>query len=129
MLADLTIIPIGSSDHTSGTLAEVLKAIDSSEIAYQLTPTSTCLEGSWEKIMTVTRLCHEIARREHPHVVTTLRLEDHASTDSTMLRHNLDSVEEKAGRNFHTEPANSRERTRREAMKSKPHTPPGGWAQ
>ena len=126
MLADLTIIPIGSSDHTSGTLAEVLKAIDSSDIAYQLTPTSTCLEGSWEKIITVTRLCHEIARREHKHVVTTLRLEDHASTDNGMLSHNLDAVEEKAGRSFRTEPANSLERPRRAPMKMDPRLPPHG---
>ena len=117
MLADLTIIPIGSSDHTSGTLAEVLKAIDSSNIAYQLTPSSTCLEGSWEKIITVARLCHEIARREHSHVVTTLRIEDHASSD-TMLRHNLESVEEKAGCSFKTEPANSHDGSPRKPLKT-----------
>jgi uncharacterized protein (TIGR00106 family) len=95
MLADLTIIPIGSSAHTSDTLAEVLKAIDSSGIAYQLTPTTTCLEGSWEKIMNVTRLCHEIARRNHTHVVTEIRIEDDG--DKSMLCHNLESVESHAG--------------------------------
>jgi uncharacterized protein (TIGR00106 family) len=103
MLADLTIIPIGSSAHTSDTLAEVLKAIDSSGIAYQLTPSTTCLEGSWEKIMNVTRLCHEIARRNHTHVVTQLRMEDDG--DSGMMRHNLESVEGHAGRTFNKQPA------------------------
>jgi uncharacterized protein (TIGR00106 family) len=104
MLADLTILPIGSNAHTSDTLAEVLKAIDSSGIAYQLTPTTTCLEGSWEKIINVTRLCHEIARRQHAHVVTELRIEDDG--DHGMLRHNLESVESHAGRSFNKQPAN-----------------------
>jgi len=103
MLADLTIIPIGGNGHTSDTLANVLKAVDDSGITYQLTPTSTCLEGSWEKIVNVTRLCHEIARRHHAHVVTQLRIEDDG-IDGAMLRHNLESVEEKAGRSFHKTP-------------------------
>jgi uncharacterized protein (TIGR00106 family) len=103
MLADLTIIPIGSSAHTSDTLAEVLNAIDTSGIAYQLTPTTTCLEGSWEKVMNVARLCHEIARRNHAHVVTEIRIEDDG--DHGMLRHNLESVESHAGRSFNTHPA------------------------
>jgi uncharacterized protein (TIGR00106 family) len=99
MLADLSIIPVGDSAHTSVTLAEILKAIDGSGIAYQLTPTATCLEGSWEKIIDVTRLCHDIARRHHAHVVTELRIEDDG-VENTKLRRNLDSVEEKAGRSF-----------------------------
>lgn len=103
MLADLTIIPIGSSAHTSETLAEVLQAIDSSGIAYQLTPTTTCLEGPWDKIMNVARLCHEIARRHHAHVVTEIRLEDDG--EHGMLRQNLESVESHAGRRFRKEPA------------------------
>ena len=103
MLADLTILPIGSNAHTSETLAEVLKAIDSSGIAYQLTPTTTCLEGSWDKIMNVTRLCHEVARRHHSHVVTEIRIEDDG--DNGMLRHNLESVESHAGRTFNKQPA------------------------
>jgi uncharacterized protein (TIGR00106 family) len=103
MIADLTIIPIGSSAHTSDTLAEVLKAIDSTGIAYQLTPTTTCLEGSWDKVMNVARLCHEIARRNHAHVVTEIRIEDDG--DSGKLRHNLESVENHAGRSFNKHPA------------------------
>ena len=115
MLADLSIIPIGGSDHTSDTLAEVLKAIDSSGIAYQLTPTSTCLEGSWDKIITVARLCHEIARRGNAHVVTTLRIEDHGAI-SPMLEHNLEAVEQKAGRSFNKEPAGNGTTKRRMGM-------------
>lgn len=103
MLADLSIIPVGRSPHTSDTLAAVLKIIKDSGLAYQLTPTSTCIEGSWDDIMGVVRRCHEIARDETPHVVTLLKLEsDDRALDK--LRNNIDSVEEQAGESFRTEP-------------------------
>ncbi|MBC8009143.1 MAG: thiamine-binding protein, partial [Burkholderiales bacterium] len=55
MLADLVIIPIGHGARTSETLAGVLKIIKDSGLAYQLTPTSTCLEGTWEEVMAVVK--------------------------------------------------------------------------
>ena len=46
MLADLAIIPIAHSPHTSHILADILKTIKESGLPYQLTPTSTCIEGN-----------------------------------------------------------------------------------
>ena len=111
MLADLSIIPVGRSPHTSDTLASVLKIIKDSGLAYQLTPTSTCIEGSWDEIMAVVRRCHEVARDETPHVVTLLKLEsDDRSLDK--MNNNIASVEEQAGESFRTrpEPAETRGR-------------------
>ena len=103
MLADLSIIPVGGSPHTSGALAKVLTLIESSGIRYQLTPTTTCLEGTWEQISDVARRCHELVRRESPHVVTLLRFEDDAGVESKLAA-NTASVEEKAGREFPLSP-------------------------
>jgi uncharacterized protein (TIGR00106 family) len=103
MLADLSIIPVGGDTHTSDLLAEILSTIDSSGIAYQLTPTTTCLEGSWQEIMAVTQRCHEIARRDHDHIVTQLRIEDDANA-GRKLRRNIESVEQKAGQELRTTP-------------------------
>ena len=104
MLADLSIIPIAHSPHTSHILADVLKIIKESGLAYQLTPTSTCIEGSWDDIVAVAKRCHQVARVEAPHVVTTLRFEDDEMNENK-LRSNLDSVEEKAGEEFEKQPA------------------------
>jgi uncharacterized protein (TIGR00106 family) len=103
MLADLTIIPIGRTPHTSETLAAVLKIIKDSGLSYQLTPTSTCIEGNWDEIMAVVRQCHEIARDETPHVVTLLKLESD-DREVNKLRTNIESVEEQAGEALATEP-------------------------
>jgi len=106
MLADLTIIPIGRTPHTSETLAAVLKIIKDSGLSYQLTPTSTCIEGNWDEIMAVVRQCHEIARDETPHVVTLLKLESD-DRELNKLRANIESVEEQAGEALATEPPSS----------------------
>lgn len=95
MLADLTIIPIGSSTHTSELLAEVLRVVDGSGIRYQLTPTATVLEGTWEEITAVAKRCHAVARKTTSHVVTLLRFEDDGDDENKLLR-NVASVEEKA---------------------------------
>jgi uncharacterized protein (TIGR00106 family) len=106
MLADLSIIPIGGSAHTSEVLAEALEMIDASGIPYQLTPTTTCLEGSWEEIVSVAQRCHQLVRRKHTHVVTLLRFEDDANA-GPKLRRNLESVEEKADQALCTQPGGS----------------------
>ncbi len=104
MLADLVIIPIGHSPHTSHVLADVLKTIKGSGLPYQLTPTSTCIEGSWDDIVAVVKRCHQIAHADTSHVVTLLRLEeDEVSSDK--LKSNLESVEQKAGEAFEKKPA------------------------
>jgi uncharacterized protein (TIGR00106 family) len=99
MLADLTIIPVGGDKHTSTVLADVVKAVEASGLDYQLTPTSTCIEGSWDQLSDIARKCHEIARKSSPHVVTILRIEDDDAAEN-MLRKNVESVEQKAGQPF-----------------------------
>lgn len=103
MLADLSIIPIGATPHTSGILAKVLTLIETSGLRYQLTPTTTCIEGTWEQISDVARRCHDLARSESSHVVTLLRFEDDAGVESKILE-NPASVEKKAGRGFPQSP-------------------------
>jgi uncharacterized protein (TIGR00106 family) len=103
MLADLSIVPIGGPKHTSALLARVLTLIADSGLRFQLTPTTTCLEGTWEQITDVARRCHELARNDSSHVVTLLRIEDDAGVESKHAA-NTASVEEKAGREFPQSP-------------------------
>ncbi len=104
MLADLSIVPVGHGPHTSEVLAGVLKIIKESGLPYQLTPTSTCIEGAWGELMSVVQRCHEAARWHAPHVVTLLRIEDDGET-GPKLRVNLESVEKQVGEPLATSPA------------------------
>lgn len=96
MLVEFSIVPVGGDTHTSGLLAEALKLVSASGLPYQLTPTGTCVEGGWEEVMAVIRRCHERVRRDVPHVVTAIKVEDDDG-ESGKLTRNVASVEEKAG--------------------------------
>ena len=107
MLADLTIIPVGGDQSTSDLLAQVLKTIEESGVPYQLTPSATCIEGSWDDVVAVARRCHLAAREHSPHVFTMLRIEDDEGAHAK-LRTNIESVEQKADEQFHVTPVTHR---------------------
>lgn len=108
MTADLTILPVGGGAHLGTMLADVLKEIRRQGVVYQLTGTTTCLEGSWEQITAVARAGHEIGRKHAPHVVTMLRIEDDIE-GSNELRSSIAAVEKIAGEKFNHAPPPSAE--------------------
>jgi uncharacterized protein (TIGR00106 family) len=108
MLAELSIIPVGGSTHSSAELAKVLKLVEKSGLPYQLTPSATCIEGEWDQIMPLIRQCHERAHKDSVHIVTFIKLEvDDGERDK--LNRNVTSIEEKLGHRLHTDPTNTKE--------------------
>ena len=103
MLAELSIIPVGGNPHSSPELAKILHIVEKSGLPYQLTPSATCIEGDWDQIMPVIRQCHERARRDSPHIVTLIKLEEDDGERDKLTR-NVTSIEEKLGHRLHTDP-------------------------
>ena len=103
MTADLTLLPVGGGAHLGSMLADVLKGIRRQGIVYQLTGTTTCLQGSWDEIMAAAKVCHEIGRSHAPHVVTLLRIEDDIEGGND-LPAAIAAVEELAGEKFNSRP-------------------------
>ena len=101
MLAEFSILPLGTDGHLSEPLAEVLKIVDTMGLPYKLTPGSTCVEGEWQEVMEVIRQCHLRMRDKSNHVVTTIKLEDEEGATDKINR-NITSVEESAGRKLST---------------------------
>ena len=97
MLAELSIVPLGVGEHLSGPLAEALDIVDRSGIKYKLTPSGTCLEGSWDEVIGVVKRCHARMREKSRHVFTTVRIEDEEGENNKLVR-NIASIEEKLGR-------------------------------
>lgn len=103
MTADLTILPVGGNAHLATVLADVLRAVRRQGITYQLTGTTTCLEGTWEQIVGTARACHEICRAHSPHVVTLLRIEDDIEGGND-LQSSIQAVKDLADENFNSRP-------------------------
>lgn len=105
MLVDLSIIPIGTGARLGDELAGILRIVDASDLPYQLTPTGTCLEGSWDEVMPVVRACHEHAREHAGRVVTTLKIDDDPAYTDNLTR-NVTALEDRVGKTLaRTEPA------------------------
>ncbi|MBD3314465.1 MAG: hypothetical protein GF344_01650 [Chitinivibrionales bacterium] len=97
MLAELSFITVnGKSSHMSEEVAEAVRIIDESGLPYQLTPTATCIEGSWEAVMSVVGRCRERLLERSPHLITMLKLEDEIGSPDK-LHGNVESVAVKAG--------------------------------
>ncbi len=97
MLIGLSIIPLRGGEHASDELVEVLRLVDESGLAYQLTPTATCIEGTWDEVMPLVKRCHERVREMSAHVVTTIKIEDEEGA-TNKLTSNVGSIEERIGR-------------------------------
>jgi len=97
MLFEFSITPVGGDTHLSARIAEALKIVDASGLRYELTPMGTCVEGEWDEVFEVIRLCHDRVRGLSPHVFTTIRIEDEEGQRDKLIR-NVASVEEKAER-------------------------------
>jgi len=96
MLAELTIIPIGTGTHLAEQLAEVVEIIDRSGLPYELTPSGTCIEGEWDDVMRVARECHEHARRKSGHIQTVISIEDEKGIKDK-LHLNVEALEKRLG--------------------------------
>ena len=96
MLAEISISPLGTTVHLSRILAEIVGVIEQSHLPYVVTPSGTCIEGSWDEVMPLIRRCHELARTHSPHVITMIQLEDEAGA-SDKLTSNLTGIEDRLG--------------------------------
>ncbi len=97
MLVELSIVPVGGGAHLSDQIADVLRIVDESGLPYELTPAGTCIEGNWDEVMTLVKLCHEEVRKASSHVFTTIRIEDEAGAENKLVS-NVASVAEKVGK-------------------------------
>lgn len=92
MLVQLEIVPVSGTTHLSDALAKAVQIIDETDVPYVLTPSGTCLEGSWDEVMPVIRRCHERLREDAPHVFTYIRIEDEEGA-TNKLRSNVSAIQ------------------------------------
>lgn len=97
ILVELSVIPLGIDSQISDYLAEVLRMVDESGLAYQLTPSGTCIEGEWDEVMPLMRDCHDYVCDRSSHVITLLKIEEEAGAENKIVE-NVVSVSDKVGK-------------------------------
>jgi uncharacterized protein YqgV (UPF0045/DUF77 family) len=79
MIAALSIIPTSGGD-CGATAEELQRVVKASGLPFRVTPTGTCIEGTWAEIFAIAKTCHDTARLSSSRVVTLLGIEDDAAT-------------------------------------------------
>lgn len=97
MLVELSVIPVGAGPEMRVPVAQVVDMIDKSGLPYQLTATSTIIEGDWDRVMPLVKQCLDDVRRTVPRVVATMTIDDEAGR-TDQLEANVREVEEIIGK-------------------------------
>jgi uncharacterized protein (TIGR00106 family) len=97
MLAEFSVVPIGKDESVSQYVAECMKIVELSGVAYKINPMGTVLEGDYDVVMTVIRKCHMRVMELCPRVATTVRIDDRKGVQNA-LEKKIASVEEKVGK-------------------------------
>lgn len=97
MLVEISVIPLGGGAHVSMPVAQVVDMIDKSGLPYQITATSTIVEGEWDQVMPLVKQCLQEVRRSSPRVVAVIKVDDEAGATG-QLEANVREVEELIGK-------------------------------
>jgi uncharacterized protein (TIGR00106 family) len=96
VLAEFSIVPLGSGASVSPYIARVMKIVAASGVSYKVNPMGTVLEGDWDTVMGLIRKCHEEVMKDSERVLTSIKVDDRKGTEKRMDR-KVESVEQKLG--------------------------------
>jgi len=97
MLAEFSVVPIGKGESVSQYVAECMKIVDASGIAYKINPMGTVLEGDYDEVMGIVRKCHMRVLEMSSRVITSIKIDDRKGKKG-VLESKVRSVEETIGR-------------------------------
>jgi uncharacterized protein (TIGR00106 family) len=76
MLASFSVVPIGIGEELKGPVAEVVRLIRDSGLAYRLGAMSTTVEGDPDAVFALIRRCHARMGELAPRVLTSIVIDD-----------------------------------------------------
>jgi uncharacterized protein (TIGR00106 family) len=98
MLAEFSIIPVGKGESAGATIAEVLRLVDESGLAYKAGAMGTVVEGEWDAVMGLIKRCHDAAAGTAPRLLTHITIDFRPGKPLDRLEEKLRSVEKRLGR-------------------------------
>ncbi|MGG0474922.1 MTH1187 family thiamine-binding protein (plasmid) [Priestia aryabhattai] len=93
-LLEISIIPVGTdSTSFSSEVINAVRKLKGKELHYDVTPTSTIIEGDLEQLWQVAKEIHQEAISSGPNRVITNISIDHRKDKKTDMNHQIDAVE------------------------------------
>jgi uncharacterized protein (TIGR00106 family) len=85
VIIEFSVVPIGRGDELAAPVARILDLVDKSGLPYQLTAMGTLVEGDWDELMGLVRLCHEAMRGEMGRVLTHITIDDRPGASGRLV--------------------------------------------
>jgi len=99
MLVGFSVVPLGAGSSVGDHIAEVMRIVDASGIPYRVNPLATVVEGEWDEVMNLVRMCHEMVMKSEERVVTTISIDDRRGR-AGRLDEKVKSVERRIGKSL-----------------------------
>jgi len=94
MIAQFKMTPVGEGESLSSFVAECVAIVEKSGLRYQLTPMSTVVEGGYDDVMEVIKLCHDRMLELSDRVAISIEIDDRKGRSDAMTEKVL-SVQKK----------------------------------
>lgn len=95
VIVDLTVIPIGVGVSVSKYVAECQKIIKAAGLEHNLHGYGTNIEGEWNEVFSVIKICHEkIHEMGAPRISTSIKVGTRIDREQTIID-KVESVKEK----------------------------------
>ncbi|HLC18682.1 MAG TPA: MTH1187 family thiamine-binding protein [Thermodesulfobacteriota bacterium] len=98
MLAEFSIVPIGTGESMGEAIASVLRVVDESGIPYRANAMGTVVEGEWDKVMALIKKCHDEVMKKAPRVISSISIDVRPGKPLDRLTGKLASVEKRLGK-------------------------------
>lgn len=97
MLAEFSIVPIGSGSSIGDQLAAALRIVDESGMPYKVNPMGTVVEGEWEEIMGLIKKCRDEIMKNQERVLISITIDDRKGKPNR-IEEKVASVERRLGK-------------------------------
>ena len=97
MLAFVSVAPEDHWDHMSGEIAELLKLVRKSGLAFELGSMGTTIEGEPEAVFELLKNLHLAMRGRSKRVSTLIKIDDQVDRPLGRMRAKVESVQKKLG--------------------------------
>jgi len=99
MLIGFSVVPLGMGSSIGDQVAEVMEIVDASGLPYKVNPMATVLEGEWDEVMNLVKICHAAVMKSAERVVTTISIDDRRGGPKR-IEEKVKSVERRIGKSL-----------------------------
>ena len=99
MLAEFSIVPIGTGSSVGDKIAVVMKLVDASGLPYKINPMGTVVEGDWDAIMKLIKKCHNAVMKSGDRVITAITIDDRKGKPNR-IEEKVKSIERRIGKSL-----------------------------